>query len=131
MMCLPNAFAIFSPFSVISRCLYSAYVLLIISSLALPTFSCVHLPPNKCTLPLPMTLFKHYRLLFCSVPSFGVSTTSPKKSSSFNIFSTSVIAFITGQSLQHMKNNIRYNGNTNNTSVIIFLIGSQLNKNSQ
>ena len=31
----------------------------------------------------------------------------------------------------YMKNNIRYKGNTNNTSVIIFVIGSQLNKNSQ
>ena len=30
-----------------------------------------------------------------------------------------------------MKNNVRYNSNTNNTSVIIFLIGSQLTKNSQ
>ena len=30
-----------------------------------------------------------------------------------------------------MKNNIRYKGNTSNTSVIIFLIGSRLNKNSQ
>ena len=30
-----------------------------------------------------------------------------------------------------MKNNITYNGNTNNIFVIIFLIGSQLNKNSQ
>ena len=31
-----------------------------------------------------------------------------------------------------MKNNIRYKGNTNNTSVIIFfLIGGQLNKNSE
>ena len=30
-----------------------------------------------------------------------------------------------------MKNNIRYKDNTNNTSVIIFLIGSGLNKNSQ
>ena len=30
-----------------------------------------------------------------------------------------------------MKNNIRYKGSISNTSVIIFLIGSQLNKNSQ
>ena len=43
-----------------------------------------------------------------------------KKSSLFNIFSTSPIAFITGRSLQHMENIIRNKGNTNNTSVIIF-----------
>ena len=112
--CLPNAFAVFSPFSFISRCLYSAYVLLIVSSLALSTLSCVHLCPNKCALPLSMTLFKHSRFLCCSMPSFGVpnkyalplsmtlfkdscflccpmpsfgvSTMSPKESSSFNIF---------------------------------------------
>ena len=49
----------------------------------------------------------------------------------YNIFSTLAITFITGQNRHHMKNNIRYNGNTSNTSVIIFLIGGQLNKNSQ
>ena len=131
MTCLPKAFAVFSPFSVISRCLYSAYVLLIISSLALSTFSYVHLCPNKCALPLSMTLFKHSRFLCCLMPSFGVSAISSKKPSSFNKFSTLAIDFITGRNIHQMKNNIRYNGNTNNTSVIVFLIGSQLNKNSQ
>ena len=33
---------------------------------------------------------------------------------------TSAIVFIKGRNLQHMRNNIRYNGNTNNTSVIVF-----------
>ena len=124
---LPNAFAVFSPFSVISRYLYSAYVLLIISSLA---FSCVHLLPNKCASPLSMTLFKHSRFLRCSLPPYGVSKMSPKKSSSFNIFPASVIAFISCLSLHHMKNNIRHKGSTASTFVIIFLIGSQL-KHSQ
>ena len=120
MTCLPNAFTVFSPFSVISRYLYSAYVLLVISSLA---FSCVHLLPNKCASPLSMTLFKHSRFLRCSIPSYGVSKMSPKKSSSFNIFPASVIAFITCLNRHHMKSNITYRGNTNNTSVIIFLMG--------
>ena len=51
-------------------------------------------------------------------PSFGISTISPKNSSSFNIFSTSAIAFIKYRNRYHMKNNIKY-GHTNNTSVII------------
>ena len=55
------------------------------------------------------------------MPSFGVSTISPKNSSSFNIFSTSGITFIKCRNCHQMKNNIRYNGNINNTSVIIFL----------
>ena len=53
MTCLPKAFPVFSPFSFMSRCLYSAYVLLIISLLALSTLLCVHLCPN---LPLSKTL---------------------------------------------------------------------------
>ena len=65
MTCLPKAFPVFSPFSFSSHCLYSAYVLLIVSSLALSSFSCVHLLPNKYALPLLMTLFKHSRFL-CS-----------------------------------------------------------------
>ena len=66
-----------------------------------------------------MTLFKYSRFLCYSMPSFGVSAISPKKSSS-NISPTSVIAFITGWNYHQMKNNIRYKGNTNKTSVIIF-----------
>ena len=107
----------FFTFFVSSRCLYSACVLLIISSFALSTLPCVHLCPNKCTLPLSMTLFKHSRFLCCSMPSFGVSTTSPKMSSLFNV----TILFIKCRNRHHMKNNIRYKGNINNTSVIIFL----------
>ena len=120
MSCLPKAFPVFSSFSFSSCCLYSAYVLLIVSLLALSTYSCVPLRPNKYTLPLLMTLFKHSRFLCCSMPSFGVSTLYPKKSSSFNMFSTSAIIFITGRNRHHI--NIRYKGNINNTSVIIFLM---------
>ena len=36
--CLPKVFPVFSPFSFSSRCFYSAYVLLTLSALALPTF---------------------------------------------------------------------------------------------
>ena len=54
MTCLPKVFPVFSPFSFSARCLYSAYTLLIISSLALSTLPCVHLSPN---LPLSMALF--------------------------------------------------------------------------
>ena len=76
------------------------------------TFLCVHLCPN---LPLSMTPFNSSRFLCYSVASFVVSTTSPKKPSA------STIIFIKCQDLQHMKKNIRYKGNTNNTFVIIFL----------
>ena len=115
MTCLPKAFPVFSPFFFSSCCLYSPNVLFIASSLALSTLSCVHLCPN---LPLSIILFNS--CLCCSVPSFGVSTTSPKNSSSFNMSPTSAIIFIKGQNRQHMKNNIKYKGNTNNTAVIIF-----------
>ena len=71
-----------------------------------------------------MTPFKHSRFLYCSMPSFGVSALSPKKSSSFNIFSTSLIIFITCRNRNHMRNNIRYKGSVNNNSVIILLIAS-------
>ena len=59
-----------------------------------------------------------------------------KKSSSFNMFSSSAIAFITCLNRHQIRNNVRYKGNINNTSVIIFLIGAlddlcKLNKNSQ
>ena len=120
MTCLPRIFPASSPFSFSSRCLYSAYVLLIVSSLAFSTFSCVYLLPNKYAWPLLMTLFKHFRFLYCSMPSFCVSTISPKKSSSFNMFSTYGIIFIRCLNRHHMTNNIRYKGNINNTSVIIF-----------
>ena len=52
------------------------------------------------------------------MPSFGVSTISPKNSSSFNMFSTSAIAFIRCQNRDHMNNHTRYKGNINNTSAI-------------
>ena len=122
MTCLHRTFPVFSLFLFNSRCLYSAYVLLIVSSLAFSTFSCVHLLPNKYACPLLVTLFKHSRFLYCSMPSFCVSTISQKKSSLFNMFSTSAIIFIRCLNRHHMTNNIRYKGNINNTSVVIFLI---------
>ena len=54
------------------------------------------------------------------MPPFGVSAISPKKPRPFNTFSTSAIAFITCWNCHHMKNNTRYKGIINNTSVIIF-----------
>ena len=63
------------------------------------------------------------------MPSFGVSATSPKNSLLFNMSPTSAIIFIKCPNRCHMKNNIRYEGNTNNTSVIIFLKSKV--KNSQ
>ena len=68
-----------------------------------------------------MTLFNSSCFLCCSIPSFGVSTTSPKKSSSFNMSPTSAIIFIKFRNRDHMKNNIRYKDHINNTSVLIFL----------
>ena len=62
-----------------------------------------------------MTLFNSSRFLCCSMSSFGVSTTS------FNMFSTSAMIFIKCWNQYHMKNNTRYKGNINITSVIIFL----------
>ena len=59
--CLPKAFSVFLPLSFSSRCLYSAYVLLIISSLSLSTLLCVHLCSN---LPLSMRFFKHSRVFY-------------------------------------------------------------------
>ena len=53
----------FSSFLFCSRCWYLTYILLMISSLALPTFSFVHLPPNTYALTLAMTFFKHSRFL--------------------------------------------------------------------
>ena len=123
MTCLPKTFPVFLPFSFSSRCLYSANVLLIISSLALSTLSCVHLCPNY---PLSLILFNSSCFLCCSVPSFGASTTSPKNSSSVNLSPTLVIIFITYRNRHQMKNNVRYKGNINNTSVIIFLKNQKL-----
>ena len=117
MTCLPKTFSVFSPFTFSSRYLYSAYLLLIVSSLALPTFSLIHLSPNKYVLPLSMTLFKLSRFLCCSMPSYCVSIISPKNSPLFNIFSTSAIVFTAWQSRHHMRNNVRYKGNINNTSI--------------
>ena len=68
-----------------------------------------------------MILFNSSRFLCCSVAFFGVSTTSPKNPSLFSISPTIVIIFIKCRNRQHMKNNIRYKGNTNHTSIIIFL----------
>ena len=131
MTCLPKAFPVFSPFSFSSHCLYSAYVLLITSSLALSTLPCVHICPNKCALSFSMTLFKHSRFLCYSMPSFGVSKTSPKKSSSFNMSPTSAIIFITYRNCHHMKSNIRYKANIKKTSVIIFFNQKLTQQNSQ
>ena len=114
MTCSAKAFPVFSPFWSSSRCLYSAYVLLIISLLALSTFPCVHL---CLSLPLSMMLFNSSQFLCCSVAYFGVSTTSPKNSSSFNISPAIAITFIKCRNCLHTKNNIRYK-DTNNTSVI-------------
>ena len=107
MTCLPKAFPVFSPFSFSLPCLYSVYVLLIVLLLALSTFSCVHLPPNKYVLMLLMALLKHFRFLCCPILSFGVSTVSPKNSSLFSIFSISAIMFSTCGNQHHMKNHIR------------------------
>ena len=113
---LLKTFLVFSPFSFSSRCLYSAYVLFI-TSLALSTHSCAHLCPN---FPLSMILFNSSHFLCCSVPFFGVSRISPKNSSSFNMSPTSAIIFIKHRNRYQMINNIRYKGNTNNTSATIF-----------
>ena len=67
-----------------------------------------------------MTSFNSFRFLCCSMPSFGVSITSLKNSLSFNMSPASAIIFIKCRNHHHMKNNIRYKGNTNNTCVIIF-----------
>ena len=115
MTCLSKAFPVFSPFLYSSRCLYSVYVLLIVSSLPLSTFCCVHLLPNYYALPLLMTPLKHSRFLCCSMPSFGVSTISPQKSSSFNMFLTSAIIFFVCPNRHHIKNHFKYKGNVNKT----------------
>ena len=116
-------FSIFSPFSFSSHYSYSAYFLLIVSLLALLTFSCVHfcLPPNKYPLPLLMALFKYSRFLYCSIFSFGVSTVSQRSSSSLNMFSASAIIFITCRNRNHMTNNMTYKGNIRPISSIIYL----------
>ena len=72
-----------------------------------------------------MTLFSSSRFLCCSMLSFGVSTTWLKNSLLFNMSPKSAIIFIKCRNRYHMKNNIRYKGNFNNTSVIIFVIGRQ------
>ena len=54
------------------------------------------------------------------MPSFAVFTKSPKTSSLFNMFSTWAIIIVRCLNRHHVWNNIRYKGNTNNTSVIIF-----------
>ena len=122
MTCLPKSFRVFSPFSFTLRCLYSDYVLLITSLLALSTILCVHLY----SLPLSMAFFNSSSFLCCSMPSFGVSTMS-LKNSLFNVLIISHI-FIKCQNRYHMKNTIRYKANINNASVIIFLIESWLDK---
>ena len=76
-------------------------------------------------MPLSTAFFNSCHFLCFSIPSFGVSTMSPKKSSSFNMCPISAIIFSKCRDLYHMKNNMRYRGNTNNTSVIIFFIRSQ------
>lgn len=60
--CLPKALPVFQPYSFSSSSLYSAYVLLKVSSQALSTLYCFHfcLPPNKYTLPLLIAPFKTF-----------------------------------------------------------------------
>ena len=82
-------------------------------------FLCAHLCPS---LPLSMMLFNSSHFLCCSVASFGASTTLPKNSSSLNNISPTLsIICIKCWNLHQMKNNIGYKGNTNKTSIIIFL----------
>ena len=123
---LAQAFPVFLPFLFSSRYLYSTYLLLIMSSLALFTLPCVHFCPNKCALSLSMTLFNSFWFLCCSIFALGVSATSPKKSLLLNMSPTLAIICIKYRNRHHMKNNIRYkDSKTNNTSIIIFLIGGQ------
>ena len=120
MTCLPKVFPVFLLFSFSSCRLYKVQALFIVSSLALPNLSYVHLCPSKCALPLSITLFKHSRFRCCLMPSLGLSTRSPKKSSSFNMLLALSIIFIKCLNCHHMRNNIRYKGNINNTSVIFY-----------
>ena len=126
MACLPKTFPVFSPFSFSSRCLYSAYVLLIVFFCWLYLhFLCpFFLPPNKYALRLLTAPLKHSHFLCCLIHSFAVSTVSPKNSWLFSILSASVIIFLTCQNRHHMTNNTRCKGNINHTFVIIFLIGN-------
>ena len=73
--------------------------------------------PCPCIVLVYVQAFSLFMLLS---PFLWCIMASPKKSSSFNMFSTSPIIFIKCRNRDHMKNNIRYKGNTNNTSVIIF-----------
>ena len=61
--CLPEAFPVFSPFSLRSSCFLRF----------MNSFVTVHfcLPPSKNPLPLLIALFKHSRLLCCSTLSFA------------------------------------------------------------
>ena len=89
MTCLPKAFPVCSSYSFGTRVhpVFSVrFVYDLITCRVHPFLPYVHLCPNKCALLLSMTPFKHSCFLCCSMSSFGVSTTSPKKSSSFNIF---------------------------------------------
>ena len=117
--CFAKVFPVFSPFLLSLRCLYSAYVLVIVSSLTFYTFACVHFLRRTCGLPLLRAPFKYSRFLCCSMPSLGKSTVSQKNLSCFNICSPSAMTFIRRRNRHHMKNNIKYKGNTNSTPVII------------
>ena len=110
--CLPKAFPVFSPVSFSSRCLYSAYILLIISSLTLSTLLCVHLCPN---LPLSMTLFNCSRFLCCSILSSGISTTS------FHTPSTLAIIFIKCRNQYQMKSDVTLLGRTSSEVFVMLL----------
>ena len=116
MTCFPNAFAVFFTFFVQFTLLYSTYILLIISSLALSTLSCVHWCPNKCALPMLMTLFNSCR--FYAAQCLSLVYQQHHQKTHYRLIA---IIFIKCRNRHHMKNNIRYKGNINNTSVIIFL----------
>ena len=64
------------------------------------------LPHSKCLCTLLIVSFKHSCFLCCSTSSFCVSAVSAKNSSSFVMFFTSVLMFITYQNYHDMRNNI-------------------------
>ena len=110
---MPRSFPIFSSVSFSSRCLYSAYALLIVSFLALyfvfyllinTLLFCLSHPPPFTPITLPFTQL--YRFLCSSTPSLSVSTVSGKYSSCLNTFPAFDIIFISNQNQQHMWKNM-------------------------
>ena len=106
--CLPKAFPFITSFSFSSR----------------STFSCAHwfLPPVIC-----LCLLRYLNILVSSTdqhPCLVYQQYLQKKSSLFQTFLTLAIAFIKCLNCYHMRNNARYNGNINSTSIISFLIST-------